>query len=79
MRLTGIVILVIGFTIGVFTLFQGLVATTPPTPTEAAQVGATAFPTMQFLFSVVAMLIGVLLVTFGGSGVIKTKDPAVRN
>ena len=79
MRLTGILILIIGFTIGAFTLFQGLISSTPATPAEVSQVGPTVFPIAQFLFAVLAMVVGVALVAFGGSGVIKTKNPAVRN
>lgn len=77
MKLSGIVLLVIGVGGGALALFQSLLATTPPhgDPT----VAATAFPAAQLYFSAAAFMVGGLLVVFGGSGVIKSKDPAVRN
>lgn len=76
MRLIGTILLVLGLVSGVFTLVQALTA---PVTTEASVNSARVFPTAQLLFSIVALVIGVALLNFGGSGVIKTRDPAVRN
>lgn len=79
MKLTGMILVIIGIVGGALALFQSLLATTPIPPPDAPEVAATAFPNAQLVFSVATLVIGGLLVAFGGSGVIKSRDPAVRN
>lgn len=76
MKLTGTIILLIGAVMGVFTLFQYLLASSSQTP-EAPN--AAALPMMQFLFAGIALVVGALLMVYGGRGVIQTRNPAVRN
>ena len=79
MKLTGMILVIIGIVGGALALFQSLLATTPQSPEGASEAAAPAFPAAQLFFSVAALVIGALLVVFGGSGVIKTKNPVVRN
>jgi hypothetical protein len=76
MRLTGLGLLIVGLVSAAFTLVQAMTA---PVTSEPAVNTARVFPTVQLLLSIVAAVAGVLLLNFGGSGVIKTRDPAVRN
>ncbi len=76
MKLTGIIILMIGVVMGVFTLGQYLLASGSQSP-EAPN--AAALPMMQFLFAGIAAVTGGLLMVYGGSGLIRSRNPAIRN
>ena len=79
MRLSGMILVIIGIVGGALALFQSLLATTPQAPGATSETASAAFPAAQLYFAVAALVVGVLLVVFGGSGVIKSKNPAVRN
>lgn len=75
MKLTGTIILCIGLVMGLFTAVQYLtVAASPVPPTNGVPL-----PMLQFLFAGVAIVMGALLMVYGGSGIIRTRNPAVRN
>ena len=79
MRLTGMILVIIGIVGGALALFQSLLATTPQAPGSTSDTAAAAFPAAQLGFAAAALVVGALLAAFGGSGVIESKDPAIRN
>jgi hypothetical protein len=83
MKYTGWAVLVVGLLIGLFGLFAFTPAETPVnTPgAEATTPTGQPFPMGPVLlgFSALAMAAGLGMLLFGGSGVIKTRNPAVRN
>lgn len=82
MKYTGWAVLVVGLLIGLFGLFAfapGEPAVNTP-EVEATTPTGQPFPIGPVLlgFSAVAMAAGLGMLLFGGSGVIKTKNLAVR-
>lgn len=75
MKLTGTIILCIGLVMGLFTAVQYLTAPVTPTP----PTNGIPLPMLQFLFAGVAVATGALLLVYGGSGIIRTRNPAIRN
>ncbi len=83
MKYTSWAVLVLGVLIGLYGLFIAI----PVGDSAAASAGAdtttsaTPFPlgTVMLAFSAVAVAAGIAMLVFGGRGVIKTKNLAVRN
>lgn len=79
MKYTGWAVLIVGVLIGIF----GLFSMTPTVPTPPADSNPQGPPislgVVMLGFSAVAMLAGLAMLLFGGSGVIRTKNLAVRN
>ncbi|QEL20846.1 hypothetical protein [Limnoglobus roseus] len=77
MKLTGTILLIVGIVAGLFTAFQYLTGATMTHAPEAPN--AAAIPMMQFLFAGILLVSGALLTVYGGTGIIRTRNPAVRN
>jgi hypothetical protein len=78
MKYTGWAMIVIGVLIGVYALLG--VAPSPTGPPADGTV-PPQFPLVGMLgpFAVIAVLGGIAMLMFGGKGVIKTRNPAIRN
>lgn len=81
MKVTGWAVLLIGVLIGVYCLFSISPSPDAPTspPTDAAET--RPFPVVYILgpFAGIAVVAGILMLVYGGSGVIRTRNLAVRN
>jgi hypothetical protein len=78
-KYTGWAVLIIGVLIGAFGLFS-MAPTAPTPPADSTPAGPPVSLGVVLLgFSAVAVLAGVAILLFGGKGVIKTKNLAVRN
>lgn len=83
MKYTGWAVLIVGILIGLFGLFglSPTQASGSDTAAEATTPTGQPFPMGMVLlaFSGLAVAAGLGMLLFGGSGVIKTRNPAVRN
>jgi hypothetical protein len=78
MKVTGYMVMLVGFAMAAYCGIAAVTESQLP-PAEGATPGMGVMVALPAAFAVFAVAVGAGLVAFGGRGVIRSQDPAVRN